>query len=204
MSISESDCDPKPCKIALTGAHGVGKTTLARELCDILRAKHGLVAVLTPEVPRMICDAVGDPGFFRRARNNALKQILLLYGQIHYETIVAAGDPDVIVCDRTVLDHWAYSSYLFGDVYEAAGILRLCERLVAEYCRTYHRLYRIPIEFPPADDGTREADENFQRAIEATILTFLHRHDIRYDTIAGTVTSRRNVILESLQLKMRT
>jgi thymidylate kinase len=153
-------------KIALTGAHGVGKTTLAHELCTSLRADCGLAAVLTAEVPRIVCDLASEPEFFRRGQNNALKQMMLLYGQLEYEIAAAAKEPDIVICDRSVLDHWAYSTYLFREVYEEAGVLDICEQLVEWHCRSYDRLYRIPIEFPPTDDGTREGDEAFQHAIE--------------------------------------
>jgi nicotinamide riboside kinase len=185
-------------KIALTGAHGVGKTTLARELTRTLESVYGLDVVMTPEVPRLLCEFAGDPTFFRRGRNNPLKQVLLLYGQLEYEIEAASSGAKLIVCDRTVLDHWIYSANLFQKAYDDAEIATICEMLVAQHLRTYDRLYRLPIEFPPIDDGTREDDERFQREIDTMLLQFLDRHEIAYTSVSGTVEERRDAIVREL------
>jgi nicotinamide riboside kinase len=172
----------------------VGKTTLANELSRRLPSKGYSCVCLTPEVPRVICSLAADPTFFRRGKNNALKQILLLYGQLQYEHFSSPKTDGVLICDRSVLDHWAYTKYFFAQEFEAGDVLALYETLVSEYCRSYSRLFYVPIEFPPSDDGTRESDVAFQAAIDDTISAFLTNHDIEYTTVAGTVDQRCSAI----------
>jgi predicted ATPase len=127
----------KITKIALTGAHGVGKTTLASELLVRLAGKGFGTICVAPEVPREICSLAADPEFYRRGKNNPLKQALLMYGQLQYEHFSLPQADGVLICDRSVLDLWAYSKYLFGDKFRAGGVLELYETLFAQYCRSY-------------------------------------------------------------------
>jgi nicotinamide riboside kinase len=186
-------------KIALTGAHGVGKTTLARELTHSLTSIHGLTAVMTPEVPRVICDLAGDATFFRRGSNNPLKQLILLYGQLEFEIEAGCNDVAIVVCDRSIIDHWAYAMNLFTAEYRSADVFSICETMVARHCSKYDRLYRIPIEFPPVDDGTREDDAEFQAAIDSAIVEFLNEHGLVYSTISGTVEERVHAIVADVR-----
>lgn len=185
-------------RIALTGAHGVGKTTLAETAVQTLRAK-GVAVSLTPEVPRVICDLAKDPVFFRRGNNTALKQALLLYGQTQIEYQKSQQGSSILVCDRALLDHWAYTKHFFSEEFKNDGVLDLYEHFISDYCRSYNRLFYIPIEFPPLDDGTRESDEAFQRSIDEIILQFLSDNHLPYSTVTGSVEQRCQQIIGELE-----
>lgn len=185
-------------KIAFTGAHGVGKTTLTQALVAHLRS-NGMVVEMTAEVPRLICDRAGDPTLFRRSNNTPLRQMLILLGQIDIEARPTDTSPDLLVCDRTLLDHWAYTKHFFRDILQQEGVLDLYEQFVAEYCRTYDRVFYLPIEFAPLDDGTRESDLEFQRAIDELIADAMQVHNLPYITVTGRVEERRDQVLAVLQ-----
>jgi tRNA uridine 5-carbamoylmethylation protein Kti12 len=63
-------------KIAFTGSHGVGKTTLINELEKELSISKNIE--VTKEIPRIICEGVNNPEYFRRGQNNLEKQLLIL------------------------------------------------------------------------------------------------------------------------------
>lgn len=189
----------KITKIALTGAHGVGKTTLANELLRRLSGKgFGAVAV-APEAPREICSLAADPEFFRRGKNNALKQALLMYAQLQHEHFSLPRQDGILICDRSVLDLWAYSKYLFRDEFRAGGVLEIYEALVAEYCRSYQCHFYIPAEFPPADDGVRESDSDFQVSIDRTIRDFLEKYALTHRKTSGTLDERCRIVEAELR-----
>ncbi len=177
-------------KIAIVGAHGVGKTTLAARLRSRLAGQGFGTVRVAPEIPREICRLAADPEFYRRGKNNPLKQALLLFGQLQSEQSSLPGDGGVLICDRGVLDLWAYSKYLFGDEFRAAGVLELYEGLVERSCRSYRMHFYVPVEFPPADDGVRESDSGFQAAIDKTIREFLEKYSVPHRRIAGTLEER--------------
>ena len=67
-------------KIALTGAHGTGKTTLTDALHRELSKSYSVE--ICREVPRVIIESVGDDEFFRRGNNTTLLQCLIFMFQI--------------------------------------------------------------------------------------------------------------------------
>ncbi len=182
-------------RIALVGAHGTGKTTLATALVAKLRSREISVGV-TPEIPRIICQRAKDPEYFRRANNKLLKQLMLLVGQPIYEQSIDASS--VCVCDRSILDHWAYTKYLFLDEMEAEGVAELLEFLVVKHMSNYDRLFYVPIEFAVQDDGTREGDSSFQSAIDAEIRGLLSTHELGHTRISGTVNERLLAVLSEV------
>lgn len=57
----------------------------------------------------------------------------------------------------------------------------------------------IPIEFPVVDDGVRSTDENFRSSIDFMIKNLLDCANIPYHTITGTVEERVAMIDKLLQ-----
>jgi nicotinamide riboside kinase len=185
-------------KIALTGAHGVGKSTLADHLKEEINKK-GITVSMTPEVPRLICEAVNDNEYFRRGHNSLIKQSLILLGQLVIEEQLREN-VNIQICDRTLFDHWAYSLSLFGDEIKNGNYTDVYEKFISEHCNSYDKIFYIPIEFKPIDDGIREADEDFQKEIDGLIVNLLKKHKIRFEIITGSVENRANKILEMLNL----
>lgn len=185
-------------KIALTGAHGTGKSTLAKFL-QLEMEKRNLIASVTPEVPRLICETVNDKEYFRRGNNSLLKQSLILLGQLIIEE-QSRDNVDIQICDRTLFDHWAYSLSLFGAEIASGNYIEVYENFISQHCKSYDIIFYIPIEFKPLDDGTREGDEMFQAEIDTLITGLLKKHKIEYKTITGSVENRCKTILDTIKL----
>ena len=141
-------------KVALVGTHGVNKTTIAYELAGVLKRKGKTVELLT-EIARECPFPLNE-----QATREAYQWIIARQVQLEIEKSPRA---DVLVCDRSVLDNFAY----FVRRYSKSS--RECEALGA-YCRswieTYDLLVRLPIAQPLAADGFRSTDEEFQREID--------------------------------------
>ncbi len=141
-------------KVALVGTHGVGKTTIAYELGGAIKRRGKTVELLT-EIARECPFALND-----RASREAHQWIIARQVQLEIEKSLRA---DVLVCDRSALDNFAYYARLYGTTGEQA------EALMA-YCRawmtTYDLLVRLPVTEPLTDDGFRSTDAKFQREID--------------------------------------
>jgi nicotinamide riboside kinase len=173
-------------KIALTGSHGTGKSTLAEALTEKVRKK--FVITHTPEIPRLFVDEFNDKTLFRRERNTFGWQTLILSRQIEVESLLSPK-VQLLVCDRTIVDHWAYTKILFPrECATAEG--RAWAAIVARWVRTYDRVFRLPIEFAIQDDGVREDDLEFQREIDRTIETIYYDLGVSLITISGSVAER--------------
>lgn len=182
-------------KIAFTGAHGVGKTTLINSLEKNLSQSISLN--VTKEIPRIICDLVSNPEYFRRDQNTLVKQMIILLGQLTQE--YELSNSKLLICDRTIFDHWAYTLYLFQKELNNDHILA-CEKFQYAHMKTYDKIFYIPIEFEVEDDGTREDDKVFQEEIDRLILKNLTKHDLPYIEINGSVEERYQMVINNLEL----
>jgi nicotinamide riboside kinase len=149
-------------KIAFLGSHGVGKTTLCYELAASLK-RLDLSVDLVKEVARR-CPLPINRDTTRDA------QQWILHTQIA-EEIALEPAYDVIVCDRAVLDNYAY-------LVNAVGRQAALEDLVRWWMGTYRLLVKVPIVTPPRYDGTRDVSEGFQAAVDRIIDQLLSAYEL--------------------------
>jgi len=141
-------------KVALVGTHGVNKTTIAYELAGVLKRKGRTVELLT-EIARECPFPLNES-----ATREAYQWIIARQMQLELEKAPRA---DVLVCDRSVLDNFAYYVRRYGCKGEEAEALGAYCR---SWMRTYDLLLRLPITQALASDGFRSTDEQFQREID--------------------------------------
>jgi thymidylate kinase len=144
-------------KIAFVGTHGVGKTTLCYELAAALK-RLDLSVDLVQEVARGCPLPINED-------TTQDAQLWILHSQIAAE-IEHAAVSEVIVCDRAVLDNYAY-------LVNAAGRQPHLEDLIQQWLRTYRLLVKVPVVAPPRFDGTRAVSVDFQLAIDRIIEQLL-------------------------------
>jgi predicted ATPase len=140
-------------KIAFIGTHGVGKTTLCYDLAAALK-KQGLAVDIVKEVARLSPLPIN--------RQTSLEaQLWILSTQIA-EEIRSAAHHEVVVCDRSVLDNYAYLVF-------ATTRHRWLEPLVNHWMKGYDLLFKVPIAGTPSADGVRDTDEFFMRSIDQLV-----------------------------------
>jgi GTPase SAR1 family protein len=142
-----------PLKIAFIGSHGVGKTTLCYDLASRLKRQDRAVD-LVKEVARSC------PLPINRETTLAA-QAWILHTQIAQE-IAAEAQNDIVICDRSVLDNYAY-------LVQQAGRPPVYDALVTTWVATYDHLFKVPIIDAPTFDGMRDVNATFQQQVDATI-----------------------------------
>ena len=140
-------------KIAFIGTHGVGKTTLCFDLGAVLK-KRGLHVDMVKEVARL------SPLPINR-KTSLEAQTWILTTQIA-EEIRSAAHHEVVVCDRSVLDNYAYMVF-------AAGRQKWVEPLVDRWMKSYDLLFKVPFAAGAQADGVRDTDEFFMRQIDRLV-----------------------------------
>jgi len=145
-------------KLALIGTHGVGKTTLAYEICSLLKKADHNVELVT-EVARRSPFPVNEATTLEG-------QLWILHAQIAAELDAAARAPNVI-CDRAVLDNYCYLVNKFGRQSQL-------EQWLAWWMNSYSLLVAVPPlaeGIPP--DGFRSENVEFQQRIHDLLRDLL-------------------------------
>lgn len=149
-----ADAVPGPrLKLAFVGTHGVGKTTLCFELAAQLKRLDFSVDVVK-EVARRCPLPINEATTYDA-------QAWILHTQVA-EEIAAAALYDVVVCDRSVLDNYAYLVAKLGRRSEL-------DALVRSWMRSYGALFKVPVIQPPTFDGKRAVSRSFQLEIDRLI-----------------------------------
>jgi nicotinamide riboside kinase len=155
-------------KIAFIGAHGVGKTTLCYDLASLLKRRGANVDVVK-EVARL------SPLPINR-KTSLEAQTWILTTQVAEEIRSASAAP-IVVCDRSVLDNYAYMVL-------ACGRQRPVERFVDWWMKSYDLLFKVPLAGEAAAaDGIRDTDEFFIRSIDQLVDTLLQEKKIRHELL---------------------
>ncbi len=144
-------------KIAFIGTHGVGKTTLCFELAACLKRLDVGVDVVK-EVARKCPLPIN-----RETTCDA--QEWILHTQVAQE-IATSHAYETIVCDRAVLDNYAYMVH-------AVGRRPALEAFIATWMRTYTLLVHVPVITAPSFDGTRDTSVVFQHRIDELLLELM-------------------------------
>ncbi len=149
-------------KIAFIGTHGVGKTTLCYDLASRLKRQDRVVD-LVQEVARACPLPIN--------RDTTIQaQAWILHSQIAHE-LAASAQEGIVICDRSVLDNYAY-------LVHQAGRRTEYDALVRAWVTTYDQLFKVPIITPPTFDGRRDTSEAFQRDIDAMIDTLADEFEV--------------------------
>ncbi len=149
-------------KVAFVGTHGVGKTTLCYELAAWMKKREARVDMVR-EVARLCPLPINQD-------TTLDAQAWILHRQIA-EEIQLANEQDIVICDRSVLDNYAYLIHRHGP-------LPIMDSLVAHWMRTYTHLFKVPIVDPPAFDGTRDTNRVFQEAIDREVDGLMERFEV--------------------------
>ena len=154
-------------KIAFIGTHGVGKTTLCYDLAAALK-KLDLNVDIVKEVAR-------DCPLPINKETGLWSESWILHMQIAREIESCYRYP-LVICDRSVLDNYAYLVYQAGTVAHLEG-------LVKHWMSTYDLLFKVPILAPPRSDGVRDTDSGFQAGVDEVLDHLLRQKNIHSLTL---------------------
>lgn len=175
-------------KVAFIGTHGVGKTTLCFELAGALK-RRGVHVDIVKEVARVSPLPINQ-------QTSLEAQTWILMTQVA-EEIRSASHHDVVLCDRSVLDNYAY-------LVRAFGRQPAIETFVDYWIATYDLLVLVPIVARAEADGVRDVDEPFVRDIDELVTVLLREKQVPHVALDP---GRRDLwardVAERLQLLLR-
>ena len=157
-------------KIAFIGTHGVGKTTLCYDLAAALKRQDAHVDIVK-EVARLSPLPIN--------RQTSLDAQSWILATQMAEEIRSDSQYEVVVCDRSVLDNYAYLHF-------ACGRQRWLEGLVFRWMKTYDFLFKVPILGDAPSDGVRDTDEFFRRSIDQLVDRLLAQRHIPHERLPAS------------------
>jgi len=175
-------------RFALTGSHGVGKTSIISELDDWLSDK-GIKCIYNSSSARKVKKsgmAINDDG------NDMVQTIIAASHISHFSE-------DNWFADRCLLDCYAYGKHLFTHDKVSNECNKMLSKLTYTFLQKYDKIFYIPIEFEMVKDGVRKEDTEFQNNIDMLIKTYLDQLNINYETITGSVEERCEKIKSVIQ-----
>ena len=154
-------------KIAVIGTHGIRKTTLCYKIAAILKVS-GRNADVLQEVARKSPFPVNE-GTTQEA------QRWILHTQIASEIAAEVQRANYLLCDRSVLDNYAYFVRAFGRD-------SFLDNLVREHVKTYAQIIYVPLLKTSViePDGFRSTNSEFQKAIDDEVQRLLSAFDVRH------------------------
>jgi|694.fasta_scaffold42522_9 nicotinamide riboside kinase len=142
-------------KIALTGTHGVGKTTLAKMLVERLNLPY------IHEGARSVIEMLNTYSLDYRDFGDEQRS-LFQKCVVNLQLIVENSFEQGFVSDRSLFDCQAYSNF---------------DIEVANIADRYDLIVYLPIEFELEKDGVRFTDPVFQKEIDTKILKSIENID---------------------------
>lgn len=150
-------------KIALIGTHGVGKTILTLSVASELR-KFSIDADVVCEISRRSPFPINEA-------TTRQGQLWILTTQMQQEMEVGLRSK-MVVCDRSVLDNYAY-------MVRAVGRQLYLHPLLREWLATYDAFFHVPIvEEEIVPDMKRANSPAFRREVDQVITGLLTEFDL--------------------------
>lgn len=189
-------------RIALCGAGGVGKGTLARRLAAGL--KLNFLPSTIEDIGRRMYPKTGN---YTEIADRRSFQYAILMAQIEGEQLFGTLDSEGFIAERSVLDYLPYAGRVFGEGSEG---YRDYERIVREHLATgpYDLLVFVPLEFKPTaadlkQNSWKERDPQSQKDTDAFLDEFIASLPDSLPTVkvTGTVEERMQQVLGALKGK---
>jgi len=154
-------------KLAFIGTHGTGKTTLCHLLTGEMK-RRGMNAGMVTEIARECPLPINK-------KSQPESQLWILMTQIARE-LDSQSKYEHVVCDRSVLDNYAYNVY-------NSGRHALMEHMVDSWIGSYDVLFKAPNCYPLVGDGVRDTDLRFQAEIDTLVDALLAEKSVPYVTL---------------------
>ncbi len=174
--------------ITVTGAHGVGKTSLIQEVSEQAANRVDVSVIREP------AREIAKRGFY-------VNDKISLDGVFEYLGYCLAEvrqiQAKLVLTDRSILDLYAYTRDQFPDRLSYSLEKLIVEQIHAEKHRTRLYVY-LPIEFPMEQDELRPADLAYQAYIDEVIRELLDHFEMPTLEVRGSIEERTAKVLDAI------
>lgn len=172
-------------KIAISGAHGQGKTTLIEALKQHPTFKDYHVANSPTRAISKLAP-IGPAG-------TGHTQMLVMMQ--HYANHL----PENVILDRCALDGFAYTQHFYKSI--SHHLYTIIEDLFKYLIPQYDIIFYIEPELPLVDDGVRPVDAIFFNQIKRQFEDVIKSHKVRTVSVSGTVEQRVQKVVDTYNIR---
>lgn len=175
-------------KIALSGAHSQGKTTILNELIKLKWAQ----AFIRVQSPTRI---LASEGFNINENGDATTQAMIMLQ--HFKNVTIFNKNSIF--DRCALDGLAYSLFFEKDL-RNKNLFNLTEELFKQTIKQYDFIFYIEPELAIKDDGTRSTNNAFFTNVVNNFQQVIGEYDIPVIRIKGSIEQRIELINKAINI----
>lgn len=176
-------------KIAFTGTHVTGKTTLLKDFENYL--KNNPDSNYSFGYISGIARSIISRGFPLNKDGNIHSYVNYINDQLEAEKNMS--DYDIFISDRTLLSPLAYATanQSLPRPFIPEYFIKMMENVWLLEKERYDLYIYFPIEFPMnVTDGIHIADEKYRQLIDIAIVELLNKFEVKYITISGNQNER--------------
>lgn len=177
-------------RVAVSGAHGVGKTTFCNDLAAAFKGRSKSVEVLTNVSRDLHAEGV--------AINEGTEESEYpLFLEKHLTNLFEKGESEYIIHDRTMVDTVSYA-IANGNLHQRwiSFLLKATPHLLTGVDRYFY----IPIEFEIEDDGLRATGKEYQISVDRAVVDILQKCRPDAITLTGSREERVAQALKHIDL----
>ena len=184
-------------KIAFTGTHVTGKTTLLKDYEKYFEQKSerkysfGYISG--------IARSIIQRGFPLNKDGNIYSYVNYINDQLEAEKPI--NSYDIFISDRTLLSPLAYATanQCLPRPFIPHYFIKMMENIWLMEKERYDLYVYFPIEFPMGSpDNIHPSDEEYRQLIDATIVKLLNKFEVKYVTITGNRNERLKMLINIL------
>lgn len=172
-------------RIALTGTHSTGKTSILEELRKEIFFNN---YIFINEITRSLL----KKGLTINENGNDATQVEII--RCHLNNLQYINS----VMDRCFLDGIVYTHYLYNHGKLQEETFNNALTLFEKHIECYDFLFYFEPEFPIKDDGIRSTSISFQEEIASLFQNYIKKYSLIIYPVCGTIADRKNLILKTI------
>lgn len=172
-------------RIALSGTHSTGKTTLLNEL-----KKQNKLSdyIFVDEITRKI----QKKGLKINEQGDDETQLHVM--QSHIDSLKYND----CILDRCVLDGIVYTHYLYNNNTVSQHVFEKSLEIFKQHKDSYDYIFFLKPEFPIEKDNVRSTNISFQMDVHNLFLDYIFDYNISVIEITGSIKDRINKVMEKI------
>lgn len=174
-------------KIAFTGTHGTGKTTLLNKMKAMSPYSHTYTFI--DEITRRMV----KKGIPINEGGSDITQLLIMNSHLSNNL------KDDVIMDRCALDGVVYTRWMYNKGKVSEWVMNYAEELFQMIIGDYDRIFYLVPEFSIEDDGVRSVHLEFRNEIVTVFNQYITDHKIPVIRLSGSVEHRLKKVIEKIE-----